>query len=102
MTFRQLIRSFIALACLLPCLAFAGPVDINTASAEQLSESLQGVGPSKAAAIVAYREQNGPFRGPEDLTKVKGIGPSLLEKNKGLIGFGQPQAKAQTQTPTKQ
>lgn len=94
---RSLIRSLIALACLLPCLVCAGPVDINTASAEQLSESLQGVGPSKAAAIVAYREQNGPFRGPEDLTKVKGIGPSLLEKNKGLIGFGQPNSQAQSQ-----
>lgn len=100
--FRPLIRSLIACVSLLPCLVCAGPVDINTASAEQLSESLQGVGPSKAGAIVAYREQNGPFRSLDDLTKVKGIGPSLLEKNKGLIGFGQPQAKAQSPSEAKQ
>lgn len=97
---RSFIRSFAALACLLPCLVLAGPVDVNTASAEQLSESLQGVGPQKAAAIVAYREQNGPFRSLDDLTKVKGIGASLLEKNKGQISFGQGQAAAQN--PAKQ
>lgn len=99
MTLRPLFRSFIALACLLPCLAFAGPVDINSADAEQLSESLQGVGPAKAAAIVAYREQHGPFRSLDDLTKVKGIGASLLDKNKGLISFGSASASA---APTKQ
>ena len=92
--FRSYIRSFIAAVALLPCLAFAGPVDINTATAEQLSDSLQGVGPQKAAAIVAYREQNGPYRSPADLTKVKGIGESLLEKNRGLISFGQTEAAA--------
>ena len=94
MTLRSLIRSSVALAWLLPCLAFAGPVDINSADAEQLSESLQGVGPQKAAAIVAYREQYGPFRSLDDLTKVKGIGSSLLEKNKGLIDFGSTQAQS--------
>lgn len=94
MTFRPLIHSLIALACLLPCLVFAGPVDINTASAEQLSESLQGVGPQKAAAIVAYREQHGPFRSLDELTKVKGIGTSLLDKNRGQISFGQAQAES--------
>lgn len=93
---RSFIRSLIALACLLPCLALAGPIDINTASAEQLSESLNGVGPQKAAAIVAYREQNGPFRSLDDLTKVKGIGASLLDKNKGLIGLGQGQSAAES------
>lgn len=86
---RSIIRTLIALVCLLPWLAFAGPVDINTADAEQLSESLQGVGPAKAAAIVAYREQHGPFKSPQDLTNVKGIGESLLEKNQGLITVGQ-------------
>ncbi len=86
---RSIFRTFITFVCLLPWLVFAGPVDINTADAEQLSESLQGVGPAKAAAIVAYREEHGPFRTPEDLTNVKGIGDSLLEKNQGLISVGQ-------------
>jgi competence protein ComEA len=86
---RIFFRTLITFICLLPWLAFAEPVDINSASAEQLSESLQGVGPAKAAAIVAYRDQHGPFRSPQDLTKVKGIGDSLLEKNQGLINIGQ-------------
>ena len=94
MILRALIRSFLTLACLLPWLAFAGPVDINRADAEQLSESLQGVGPQKAAAIVAYREQHGPFRSLDDLTKVKGIGASLLQKNKVLINIGSSQTSS--------
>lgn len=56
-------------------------ININTASAEQLDEGLHGVGARKAAAIVAYRRQQGPFRSVVDLTQVKGIGPALLEKN---------------------
>lgn len=92
---RSTIRSLIGILILLPCLAFAGPVDINTASAEQLSESLTGVGPQKAAAIVAYRQQHGPFRSVADLTKVKGVGESLLEKNKDLIQIGQGESSAQ-------
>lgn len=86
---RTVFRTLIAFVCLLPWLAFAEPVDINSASATQLSESLKGVGPAKAAAIVAYREQHGPFRSPQDLTNVKGIGDSLLQKNQGLIKIGQ-------------
>lgn len=91
---RFVLRSLIACICLLPWLVFADPVDINSASAEQLSESLQGVGPAKAAAIVAYREQHGPFRSPQELTNVKGIGDSLLEKNQGLIKIGQAESAA--------
>jgi competence protein ComEA len=91
---RSSIRSLIAALALLPCLAFAGPVDINTATAEQLSEALTGVGPAKAAAIVAYRQQHGPFRNMADLTNVKGVGQSLLDKNQGLILIGQEDSKA--------
>lgn len=92
---RTSLRTLIALCLFLPWLAFAGPVDVNTASAEQLSEALNGVGPSKAAAIVAHREQHGPFRSHQDLARVKGIGESLVQKNKDLIRFGEtdPAAK---------
>jgi competence protein ComEA len=90
---RSSIRSLVAAFVLLPCLAFAGPIDINTATAQQLSEALTGVGPSKAAAIVAYREEHGPFRSVADLAKVKGVGESLLEKNQGMILIGQDDAK---------
>lgn len=56
-------------------------VNINQASAEELSALLTGIGMSKAQAIVDYRQKNGQFAAAEDLTKVKGIGASILEKN---------------------
>ena len=54
-----------------------GQVNLNTATEQQL-EALPGIGPSLARRIIAYREQNGPFRRVEDLERVKGIGPSTL------------------------
>lgn len=54
-----------------------GPIDINTASASQL-ETLPGVGPATAAAIVEDRERNGPFAAITDLERVPGIGPAKL------------------------
>ena len=60
-------------------------VNINTASAEELSETLQGVGLKKAEAIVSWREKNGPFKRVEDLANVKGIGASTLDKNRSRI-----------------
>jgi len=63
----------------------AEPLDINSATAEQLALALSGVGQSKAEAIVAYRDANGPFATIEDLVNVKGIGSSLLEKNRIVI-----------------
>ncbi|MBC6907460.1 helix-hairpin-helix domain-containing protein [Saccharophagus sp. K07] len=62
-------------------------VNINTASADALAEILNGVGPAKAAAIVAYRDEHGPFTSVDDLIKVKGIGPATLEKNRHLISL---------------
>lgn len=65
--------------------AFADPVNINTADAETISASLNGVGISKARAIVEYRKKNGPFRTVDDLSLVKGIGDKTVEKNKADI-----------------
>ncbi len=62
--------------------AFAGSVNINTADAETLTSSLSGIGEKKAVAIVDYRNQNGPFQSIDELTMVKGIGESILEKNR--------------------
>ena len=59
-------------------IAMAG-ININTASPSAL-EGINGVGPSKAAAIVKDREINGKFTSKQDLMRVKGIGPKLLEK----------------------
>jgi competence protein ComEA len=65
--------------------AWAVPVDINKADASTLAAELNGVGASKAAAIVAYREANGPFRHIEDLSNVKGIGIKTVEKNRSNL-----------------
>lgn len=66
-------------------LLYAAQVNINTADADMLSSELSGVGQSKAEAIVAYREQHGPYKQLEDLTNVKGIGIATIEKNKTKI-----------------
>jgi competence protein ComEA len=63
----------------------AAAININTADAETLADALQGVGEARARAIVAYREEHGPFKSPEQLTEVKGIGDSVLEANRGRI-----------------
>ncbi len=55
----------------------AGPVDLNVATAAQL-ESLPGIGPTTAAAIIDDRERNGPFAAVADLERVPGIGPAKL------------------------
>ena len=58
-------------------------VNLNSASADELAQ-LPGVGPAKARAIVEYRSEE-PFRKPEDLRKVKGIGDKLYERLKDQI-----------------
>lgn len=61
---------------------FAAPVDINSADATALADGLLNVGPSKAQAIVEYRENYGEFKSIEELANVKGIGPATIEKNR--------------------
>ena len=70
---------------LLPVLALAGPVNINTADAETISAELNGIGPAKARAIVEYRKKHGPFRSPDDLSLVKGVGERTVEINRADI-----------------
>ena len=79
------IRLLTLLVACLPLWAFAGHVDINTANAETLSAELDGVGMSKAKSIVEYREKHGPFKNPEDLSLVKGIGDRTVELNRANI-----------------
>jgi competence protein ComEA len=76
-----------------PVLALAGPVDINTADAATIARELNGIGDSRAKAIVEFREKNGRFASPEDVLKVTGIGPQVLKLNRDNIRTGQP-AKA--------
>lgn len=74
------------LSLLLAGAAFAADkVNINTADAATLAATLNGVGPAKAEAIVAYRSENGPFRSADQLAEVRGIGLATVEKNRDLI-----------------
>lgn len=63
-------------------------VDINTADAQTLDKNIIGVGLKRAQAIVAFREEHGPFQTVDDLTKVKGIGPKMVEKNRANLTVG--------------
>ena len=84
----KLLNRFLYLAvCILtlPLVAIAGPVNVNTADAETISAELQGVGISKALAIVDYRKAHGPFKSVDDLTLVKGIGERTVEINRANI-----------------
>lgn len=56
-------------------------VNVNTADARTIANVLQGVGLSRAAAIVSYRDQNGAFKSVDSLTAVKGIGDRTVELN---------------------
>ena len=72
--------------CILSSLAWAAePVNVNTASAEEIAENLNGVGLSKAALIVEYRDANGPFTHADELVNVKGIGVRTVDRNKDMI-----------------
>jgi competence ComEA-like helix-hairpin-helix protein len=62
-------------------------IDINRAEA-WLLEALPGIGPSKAQAIIDYRQQNGGFGDITEITNVPGIGPSLYDDIKELITAG--------------
>jgi competence protein ComEA len=59
-------------------------VNINTADTNQL-QTLPGIGPAKAAAIIEYRETSGPFKTPEDLKNISGIGDKTFAKLKDLV-----------------
>ena len=62
-------------------------IDINTADAEEL-QHLPGIGPVLGERILAWREEKGPFRSPEDLLQVPGIGESTLNGIRGYILIG--------------
>ncbi len=65
----------------------SAPIDVNTATVAQL-DALPGIGPSTAAAVVAYREKNGPFTKTQDLMKVSGIKQSRYDAIKDLVCVG--------------
>ncbi|MGB5623023.1 MAG: helix-hairpin-helix domain-containing protein, partial [Gammaproteobacteria bacterium] len=80
------VRTWLAAASLFASsLATAGPVDINNANAEMLAQELEGIGPARARAIVAYREANGAFTSADQLLEVQGVGPRVLDINRDNI-----------------
>lgn len=81
---RTLAALALSLAIALPTFA-ATPVNVNKADAQTIATSLDGIGMSKAAAIVAYRDAHGPFKQVEDLRNVKGIGEKTLARNHDAI-----------------
>ena len=86
----NLLRKLAAIAAaivLTTQLAFAAPqtVNVNSADAETLAAVLDGVGISRARAIVEYRETHGRFLDLYDLANVKGIGDRTIELNEGRI-----------------
>ena len=77
-------------------------VNLNTADAATLARDLEGIGESKARAIVEHRTRNGAFRSVDELALVKGIGPKTLELNRSRLRIGAvaPQAKLANGTPS--
>ena len=62
----------------------AAKIDINNAD-EKMLTNLPGVGPTTASRIHEYRKVNGPFKSVDDLLKVKGIGPKVLDKIRPFV-----------------
>lgn len=83
MTYSKLAR-LLLLAVLATGLSGAHALDINRATAEELTQ-LKGVGPKRAADIVRYREQHGPIESVDQLLSIPGIGPKVLDDNAELI-----------------
>jgi len=80
------ITLFAALAAFcISSITSAAPVNINIASASEIAEALNGIGLSKAQAIVEYREAYGEFSRSDEIVFVRGIGESTFEKNKSDI-----------------
>ena len=82
---RALLCCGVAFAGLASAETGAGIVNINNADAETLAEVLDGVGLSRAQAIIEYRDQHGNFRDVYELANIKGIGERTVEVNEDRI-----------------
>jgi len=90
---RTIQSMLVLLAMLVSVPSFAGPVDINSADASTLASAITGVGESKAAAIVAYRDTHGPFASVDELSKVKGVGMKTVDKSRNNLMVSAPPGK---------
>ncbi len=79
---RKVVLSFVLI---FPFICYAGAaVDINAADQETLM-TIKGIGEKRAAAIIAYRDQNGNFKSVDQLMEVRGVSESLVEKNRDSL-----------------
>jgi len=79
------LASLFVLGCALPVLCWADAVNINTADARTIAKELKGIGVARAQAIVAYRNEHGPFKSADDLGRVKGIAQKVIDQNRANI-----------------
>ena len=85
-TWKHLVSAFVlGLSSVVFAADPAGPVDINTASAEALAEAIHGVGLKRARAIVLHREEHGAFVSVDQLAQVRGISTKTIERNRDRL-----------------
>lgn len=77
---KSLLAALLLLSMLSGTVVAMDPVNVNTATAVELTK-LTNIGPAKAEAIIAYREAHGPFRSLQELTRVTGVGERTVEIN---------------------
>ncbi len=87
-------------ACFAFCSNVFAIVDLNSATQQQL-ETIKGLGPTKAKAIIEYRTKNGTFKSAEEVMKVPGIKQGVFNKIKPEISASGKQAAATPATPAK-
>lgn len=88
---KKLFRVLLVLSGLVALPVFAA-VNINTATQSEL-EAVKGVGPSKAKAIIQYRETNGNFKHVDELDKVKGFGKASIDKLREVLSVSPERVK---------
>jgi competence protein ComEA len=86
---------FLGIAFVDSAVLAAEPVNVNTATAEEIAANLKGIGLSKAKLIVAYREANGSFLHVDELVNVKGIGIKTIDQNREMILLGNESGSAE-------
>ena len=83
-------KIFLICMIVLPCyLLAADKVNINTADKQTLMTEIKGVGEKRAEAIIAWREQFGPFKSIDELAEVSGVGQSIVDKNRDVMTVGE-------------
>lgn len=92
-------KKLLLLVALFSAHAFAKPVNINSADAKTISESLSGISLKKTEVIVANRIQNGDFKSIDDLKRVIGIGEKTIAVNKADILLADIKANASQDNP---